>query len=334
MNLENPGMFSLHVMNPGGSDAAREFFNGPGQPTDSGHPPVNFHAYAACTHGVFARSAADLPSTAKEVLLLLRAKHLARAEKALRNLQKAGLKVYISWKESGAAQVAAALSERSRWLEFQKVASAADGFLSAVPDIESIYRAAGCSKGLSLLTPYPLEFPAWNFETPLSGRQGVFIGTRELDVPARNHLLAMCEAHGLHERITVMTKKTILGRRYLESLPFDLQVVDAPLPYDRYLRLMASHRIVFQLDSGAVPGQVVGDAMLCGMPCVGGNGATDRLAFPELCGFGRSPHELRALAAWLLRDDRAWQNAVSDSRKNAASLAFEPTAARLAAFCQ
>lgn len=240
----------------------------------------------------------------------------------------------ISWKESGAAQVAAALSERSRWLEFQKIASAADGFLSAVPDIESIYHAAGCPQGLSLLTPYPLEFPQWNFEIPLTERRGVFIGTRELDIPARNHLLALCEAHGLHERITVMTTKTLVGRRYLASLPFDLQVVDAPLPYDQYLRLMASHRIVFQLDSGAVPGQVAGDALLCGMPCVGGNGGTDRLAFPELCGFGRSPQDLRAIAASLLSDDSRWQQTVSDSRKNAGSLAFEPTATRLAAICQ
>ncbi len=334
MNSEESRRTPLHVMNPGGSDTLRNFFNGPGHPTDPGHPPVNFHAYAACTRGVFARCAADLPPTAKAVLLLLRPKHLAKADKALRNLRKAGLKVFISWKESGAAQVAAALAERPRWLEFQKIASASSGFVSAVPDIESIYRAAGCQHGLSLLTPYPLEFPDWNFEIPLPERQGVFIGTRELDIPARNHLLALCEAHGLHERITVMTTKTIVGRRYLGSLPFDLQVVDAPLPYDRYLKLMASHRIVFQLDSGAVPGQVAGDALLCGMPCVGGNGATDRLAFPEHCGFGRSPRELRALAATLLNDDRTWRQAVSNSRKNAASLAFEPTATRLAPLCE
>ncbi len=334
MTPEESSMVSLHVMNPGGSDASREFLDGPGLPTDPGHPPVNFHAYAACTRGVFARSFADLPTTSKTVLLLLRPKHLARAEKVLRHLRKAGLNVLISWKESGAAQIAAALSERSRWLEFQKIASASNGFLSAVPDIESLYHAAGCPGGLSLLTPYPLEFPEWSFEIPLSEREGVFIGTRELDIPARNHLLAICEAHGLHKRVTVMTTKTIVGRRYLESLPFDLQVVDAPLPYDQYLRLMASHRIVFQLDSGAVPGQVAGDALLCGMPCVGGNGGTERLAFPELSGFGRSPRHLRKIADSLLNDDCAWQQAVSDSRNNASSMAFEPTADRLAALCQ
>lgn len=325
---------AVHVINPGGGDATREFFKGPGLPTDPGHPPVNFHAYAACTRGVFARSVSDLPTPSRTVLVLLRPKHLARAEKAVRHFRKAGLNVFVSWKESGAAQVAAALSDRSRWLEFQKIATSSNGFLSAVPDMESLYRAAGCPGGLSLLTPYPLEFPEWNFEIPLAGREGVFIGTRELDIPARNHLLAICEAHGLHERITVMTTKTIVGRRYLESLPFNLQVVDAPLPYDQYLRLMASHRIVFQLDSGAVPGQVAGDALLCGMPCVGGNGGTERLAFPELNGFGRTPRQLRQIAASLLTDDHAWQLAVSDSRKNAASIAFEPTAARLTALCK
>ncbi len=324
----------LHVMNPGGSDAFCSFQDGPGLPADPGHPPINFHAYAACSKGVFARSITDLPTHAKHVLLLLRPKHLARADKTLRTLQKAGLHVYISWKESGAAQVAAALSEKSRWFEFQKIAKAADGFISAVPDIESIYRAAGCGHGISLLTPYPLGLPAWNFEQHLHERRGVFLGTREFDIPARNHLLAICEAHGLHDRITVMTTKTIVGRRYLASLPFSLEIVDAPLPYNDYLRLMASHRIVFQLDSGSVPGQVAGDALLCGMPCVGGNGATERLAFPNVCGFGRSPRALRELADLLLSDDQTWHRAVADSRDNASPLGFDPTAARLAAFCQ
>ena len=41
----------------------------------------------------------------------------------------------------------------------------------------------------------------------------------------------------------------------------------------------ARHKIVLQADKSAVPGQVAGDALLCRMPCVGGDGAIDRLAF-------------------------------------------------------
>ena len=58
--------------------------------------------------------------------------------------------------------------------------------------------------------------------------------------------------------------------------------------------------MVFQLDASAVPGQVAGDALLCRMPCVGGNGMVERLAFPDLCGHGRSHEQLFDLAARLL----------------------------------
>ena len=60
---------------------------------------------------------------------------------------------------------------------------------------------------------------------------------------------------------------------------------------------MARHKIVLQADKSAVPGQVAGDALLCRMPCVGGDGAIDRLAFPATCGYGRSLGELPDLAA-------------------------------------
>ena len=48
-----------------------------------------------------------------------------------------------------------------------------------------------------------------------------------------------------------------------------------------YLRKMASHKLVFQLDVGNGSGRVAGDALLCRIPCVGGNGVTERLIFPD-----------------------------------------------------
>src|SRR5690606_34755519 len=60
-----------------------------------------------------------------------------------------------------------------------------------------------------------------------------------------------------------------------------LQIVEGPIPYADYVRLMGKHCAVFQLDSSFVPGQVAGDSLLARVPCVGGNGAVDRIArFP------------------------------------------------------
>jgi hypothetical protein len=190
---------------------------------------------------------------------------------------------------------------------------------------------AGGRRGRFLPTPYPLEYEAWDFSKPLSEREGVFLGTREWNVPARNHLLALCDAGRLKTKVTVINTGGGAGRRYLAALPFPINIVEGPLPYGEYLHLMASHRLVFQLDAGAVPGQVAGDALLCRMPCVGGNGAIDRLAFPALCGL-RPNHIERA--ALLLTDELAWVEAVHSSQDIArATLAFEPVARQITEMC-
>lgn len=75
------------------------------------------------------------------------------------------------------------------------------------------------------------------------------------------------------------------------------------MPALDYLRTMAAHRLVFQLDQSSVPGQVAGDALLCRIPCVGGNGTAERIVFPGLCGHGRSTGELLDLTKRLLTDD-------------------------------
>jgi hypothetical protein len=81
-----------------------------------------------------------------------------------------------------------------------------------------------------------------------------------------------------------------------------LRILDERKPYLDYMREVARHKIVFQLDRGRVPGQVAGDALLCRTICVGGDGAIDRFAFPQTCGEGRTSNELAAIAADLLKD--------------------------------
>jgi hypothetical protein len=85
---------------------------------------------------------------------------------------------------------------------------------------------------------------------------------------------------------------------------------------------MARCRVIFQRDTSAVPGQIAGDALLCRLPCVGGNGAVDRDAFGHLS-------EIEPL----LRDDEAWRAAVEESQQRAqAQLSFAAGAERLRIF--
>lgn len=198
----------------------------------------------------------------------------------------------------------------------------ADGFIASTPQAESLYRSVGCARGMFIPTPYPIHMDEWNLGKPLAERMGIFVGTREFDVPSRNHWQAVALANQLSLELQVPAAvMNAAGRRGLmiltairETNPF-LQIIVGPLGYRDYLRLMASHRCVVQLDSSAVPGQVAGDALLCRMPCVGGNGAVEKIAFPPLADC--SPQEAASHVRRLMTSDEEWQSAVVASQAEA-----------------
>lgn len=317
------------VLNPGGRDPAQTFPNGAGVPEDPGHPPINYHAYAACCRGGFYRKVTEVPADTKTVLVLLRRKGLDEARTAVRDLKKSGRQVYLSWKESGLHQIAEALSDAKRHDLFRAICREADGFLSSTPDLVPLYQAAGGKTGTFLPTPYPVDAEAWDFSRNLEERAGIFIGTREFAVPSRNHLLAISMACALGP-VTVINTEGRAGERLLRSISPEINILNGTLPYPEYLRLIASHRIVFQLDRSTVPGQVAGDALLARVPCIGGDGAVDRIAFENLSG---PQVDAPALAQELLTDDHAYRHEIDRSQRVAAeNLSFGAVAERLAGF--
>jgi hypothetical protein len=256
-----------------------------------------------------------VPDAVRAVLVLLRRNGLRDALNAVRDLRKRGKRVVISWKESGLPQVALALASPGLNRKFRAVCSEAEGFISSTPDLVPLYEAAGCRRGGFIPTPYPIEEPSWNFSIPIPQRQGIFIGTREFGNPSRNHFLAVASISELGRPITVINTEGWTGARLLRSISSELRIVSGKLPYADYLRLMARHRVVFQLDRSAVPGQVAGDALLCGLPCVGGDGAVDRLAFPTLCGTSVPIGSAVKVAERLLDDDDFYLETLESARK-------------------
>jgi hypothetical protein len=324
--------FSLAVLNPGGRDGIRTFPQGAGLPSDPGHPPVNYHGYAACCGGGFYRKTGEVSDSVSSVLVLVRKNGLGEAANAVRRLRKRGKQVMISWKESGLPQVAGVLSNPAVAARFRALCAEADGFISSTTDLVPLYGAAGCRRGGFVPTPYPLEEPAWDFSVSISQRQGIFIGTREFAVPSRNHFLAVSSICKLGQPVTVINTEGWRGVRLLRSISPDLRVVSRRLPYPDYLRLMARHRLVFQLDRSAVPGQVAGDALLCGVPCVGGDGAIDRLAYPDLCGTNLSAGAAITAAKRLLEDPDYYAATLDRARELAlGSISFAKVRDRLLA---
>ncbi len=321
------------VLNPGGRDAYQTFPSAAGSPNDPGHAPINYHAYAACLRGAFARDVREIPPTVSAVLVLLRRNGLDAALEAVNALRERNVRTLVSWKESGLHQVSDALNDAKRYAKFAEICRAADGYLASTPELIALYESAGSRRGEFLPTPYPIEAPAWNFSAPIADRSGIFVGTREFDIPSRNHLLAVATAGRLSQRVTVVNTDGRRGERLLQSISPSLRILSGPLPYPEYLREMARHRIVFQLDRSAVPGQVAGDALLARVICVGGDGAVERMAFPDTSGLGRTPEQLSAIASSLLADEATYRHALTQVESTAArTLSFSAVAEKLQKF--
>lgn len=312
------------VLNVDGRDPALDFALVGVDPNPSVHPPVNYHAYAACTGGSFQKSVAAVSPATKDVLVLLRKRNLVAAKAAVRHLQERSISAWVSLKESGALQASELISDARRWQEFCDVCTLATGCISSTPDLVPLYESAGSQRVKFIPTPYPVDLPAWDFTQPVTARSGIFVGTREFDVWSRRHALALTTActaaKAIHGRVMVINPDGRGGHKILEAIRNSmgigslLEVVDGPLPYPDYLRLMASCRLVWQLDASVVPGQVAGDALLARIPCVGGNGAIDRLGHPDTHGDGRDSIVLRDLMMRLLSDDAYYSHVCEASQ--------------------
>jgi hypothetical protein len=342
MTSQHAENLRLTVLNPGGRDAEQQFHSLPA-PGEGAHPPINFHAFAACTFGAFHRDTRRAAGEKTPVLLLLRSDFRA-SERALIELKKEGRTVAVSLKETGSHQIAQQLSELGKLSRFIKILTQADACIATTPEAAEIYQRIRSKHDPATVafipTPYPTEDERWDFSIPRDEQSGIFVGTREWNVPSRNHLAALllarqlCQATG--EPITVVNLDGYKGRRLLGELNFPegkLQVIEKWKTYPDYLRDMAQHKIVLQLDRSNVPGQVAGDALLCRIPCVGGDGAIERIAFSKTGGEGRTINELASMASDLLKNPELRELLVAESQERARErLSFETGRTQLVKF--
>ncbi len=262
----------------------------------------------------------------------------------MNELKKHGRVVAVSLKETGLHQIAQQLCDREKLSRFMKIVGQADGCIATTPEAAEIYQRARCKYDPATVafipTPYPVEDRQWNFSVPPNDQSGIFLGTREWDVPSRNHFAALlvarqlCEATG--EPVTVVNLDGYKARRLLWELKFPeakFHIIEEKKPFPDYLREVARHKIVLQLDRSRVPGQVAGDALLCRTVCVGGDGAIERIAFPKTCSVGREIGEIASIALELLKNAESRAAMVADSQKRALKrLSFQAVHLQLAEF--
>src|SRR5947208_5701835 len=173
--------FRLTVLNPKGRDPEQEFREMPA-PGEGAHPPINFHAFAACTLGAFHHNTRRAISENTPVLLLLRSDFRA-SERALADLKKAGRTVAVSLKETGLHQIAQQLGDPAKLSRFMKIVMDADGCIATTPEAAEIYQRIRIKRDPASVafvpTPYPIEDQRWDFSLPPAEQSGIFVGTRE-----------------------------------------------------------------------------------------------------------------------------------------------------------
>ena len=301
-------IFRLAVLNPAGRDHEQHFAENRSAPANE-HAPVNFHAYAACTHGAVFRDLKRAIASGWPVLLLLRGDFRA-SERALAELKKSKRKTVVALKETGAHQVAQQLSDPTRFARFVRIVRTANGCVASTPEVADFFRLFRDNGIEYLPTPYPIEDENWNWA--MENRSGIFVGTREFAVPTRNHLPALLAVKKLsdatQEPVTVFNFDRRRGTKLISEIGFrKIRVHEKRMGYRAYLGEVARHKIIFQLDRSRVPGQVAGDALLCRSVCVGGDGAIERIAFPDTCGEKRGDAELIEITQRLLTNENERQ---------------------------
>ena len=332
--------FRLTVLNPGGRDPEQQFHGVPA-PGEGPHPPINFHAFVACTFGAFHRDVRRALGENTSVLLLLRS-DFRKSERALIELKREGRTVAVSLKETGLHQIGQQLRDPAKLSRFIKMVTQADACIATTLEAAEVYQRLRSKRDPMTVTfiptPYPIEDHRWDFSVPRNEQSGIFVGTREWDVPSRNHFAALLVARELcettDEPVTVVNLDGYKGRRLLGELNFPkgkLRLIEKRKAYPDYLRDVASNKIVLQLDHSHVPGQVAGDALLCRIPCVGGDGAIERIAFSKTCGESKTISEIASTALDLLKNAELRAAVVAESQELARErLSFEAVRSQLA----
>src|SRR5436853_5645919 len=169
--------FRLCLLNPGGRDL-EQYFDEPVAPVAPVHPPINLHAFAACTGGSFHRTTKNALEEKRPILLVLRGDFRA-SERALTECQREKRIVAVALKEAGLHQIAEQLRDPKKLARFMRVVALADGCLATTPEAAEIFRRARPERDPSTVafipTPYPLEDRQWDFAVPPGEQRGFFI---------------------------------------------------------------------------------------------------------------------------------------------------------------
>ena len=278
--------FRLTVLNPGGRDPAQDFSSGAIAPNDREHAPVNFHGYAACTGGAFQRDvgardrakATGAPAPARQI-----SENAARPDELKR--QRTNGRGCVEGNRSAPDRAATRGSRNARNVSARS-SQAADGCLAATPEALAVLWADG------EFIPHALSGAAIRagiFRDPLTN-DAAFLSARGNGTCLRGIIsprLLMARRSG--RTVTVFRRKSARaaarsGAR--SAVPWRAPAASS----DGCLIAIISRRWrgtrSFCKPTKRGPGTGGGRRAALPHALCGGDGAIDRLGFPQTCGLG------------------------------------------------
>lgn len=213
---------------------------------------------------------------------------LATLEPLIKKFKLMGKIVGIAFHENG--NYFSNSSQNLNWLlDFKKIADQGDYFWNVNMHLDEFFNQILSVPVFSSWHGIPYE---WNHGliVPREDREGIMIGTRTLSqYLRRNTLYAIGMAHSIAEEF-----KTHITYFSEDPIPLDaisevfaslglhrVNVVKGPRSYEEWLKVIASHRVLFHTDASETLGQVVGDAMLLDVPSVGSFSTNNELQYTQ-----------------------------------------------------
>lgn len=148
----------------------------------------------------------------------------------------------------------------------------------------------------------PIEWQH-SFKKDIKDRKGILIATRSLrnDFLTRNTFIAiasLCKSFP-EETITYLNEDGIQGKDYIAQFGFqNLFIIDGALPYEEWLNLISTHKLIAHFDQSQNLGQVCADGAMVDVLSVGSTTGNATLTLTD-------NHDLD----YFLKDVKYWLNA-------------------------
>ncbi len=192
----------------------------------------------------------------------------------VKKLKKMGKIVCVGYHESFDDFMLKASDQNDSFLDdLSQLMNEADAYWNVIPSASNVFMSLFRKPVLNVIHGAPIEEWDHGLSKPVEEREGILIATRTMDQRIRRNTLvgltvADLAAYMADTHVTYVAEGSVPE---LAQKLDKVRIIDGPLPYVDWLKLIAKHKLVFHYDTSHTLGQVVMDAALVGVPCIGGN---------------------------------------------------------------